>query len=100
MGTSRPAHYYIEWDDSNFSADDLQKLSYYLCHTYHSVSIPASLYYAHLTAGSAKDHVNSKADISISSSISTGGSADSVTTSQCVQAVKVLDNLQTAMYFV
>ncbi|KAL3183027.1 hypothetical protein MRX96_006817 [Rhipicephalus microplus] len=100
QGTSRPAHYYIEWDDSNFSADDLQKLSYYLCHTYRSVSIPDPFYYAHLTAGHAKDHVNNKADVSFSSSISSGGSADSVTTSQYMQAVKVLDNLQTAMYFV
>ncbi|KAH8031316.1 hypothetical protein HPB51_015472 [Rhipicephalus microplus] len=34
QGTSKPSHYYVVWDDSNFSADDLEKLSYYLCHTY------------------------------------------------------------------
>ncbi|KAL3236887.1 hypothetical protein MRX96_022141 [Rhipicephalus microplus] len=48
----------------------------------------------------AKNHVISKVDVSSSSSDSSGGSADSITTSQYVQAVKVLDNLQTAMYFV
>ncbi|KAL1467844.1 hypothetical protein MTO96_041873, partial [Rhipicephalus appendiculatus] len=40
-----PAHYYVVHDDTNFSSDELQKLSYYLCHTYarcaKSVSIPA-----------------------------------------------------------
>ncbi|XP_065302386.1 protein argonaute-2-like isoform X1 [Dermacentor albipictus] len=104
QGTSKPSHYYIVWDDSNFSADDLQKLSYYLCHTYarcaRSVSIPAPVYYAHLAAYRAKNHVMSKVDVSSSSSDSSGGSADSVSTSQYVEAVKVLDSLQTAMYFV
>ncbi|KAH6943446.1 hypothetical protein HPB50_021678 [Hyalomma asiaticum] len=104
QGTSKPSHYYIVWDDSNFSADDLQKLSYYLCHTYarcaRSVSIPAPVYYAHLAAYRAKNHVMSKVDVSSSSSDSSGGSADSATTSQYVEAVKVLDSLQTAMYFV
>ncbi|KAL3236884.1 hypothetical protein MRX96_022138 [Rhipicephalus microplus] len=104
QGTSKPSHYYIVWDDSDFSADDLQKLSFYLCHTYarcsRSVSIPAPVYYAHLAAYRAKNHVISKVDVSSSSSDSSGGSADSITTSQYVQAVKVLDNLQTAMYFV
>ncbi|CAN8003154.1 unnamed protein product [Ixodes hexagonus] len=104
QGTSKPSHYYIVWDDSNFSADDLQKLSYYLCHTYarcaRSVSIPAPVYYAHLAAYRAKNHVISKVDISSSSSDSSGGSGDLVPTSQYVDAVRVLDSLQTAMYFV
>ncbi|XP_075725003.1 protein argonaute-4-like [Rhipicephalus microplus] len=104
QGTSKPSHYYIVWDDSDFSADDLQKLSFYLCHTYarcsRSVSIPAPVYYAHLAAYRAKNHVISKVDVSSSSSDSSGGSADSITTSQYVQAVKVLEPLQTAMYFV
>ncbi|KAH8032805.1 hypothetical protein MRX96_034897 [Rhipicephalus microplus] len=104
MGTRKPSHYYIMWDDSNFSAEDLQKLSFYLCHTYarcaRSVSVPAPVYYTYLAAYRAKSHMISKVDISSSSSDSSGGSADSFTTSQYVQAVKVLDNLQTAMYFV
>ena len=30
----RPCHYHVLWDDSNFSADELETLSYYLCHLY------------------------------------------------------------------
>ncbi|XP_064479778.1 protein argonaute-2-like [Ornithodoros turicata] len=101
QGTSRPSHYYVVWDDSNFTADDLQKLSYYLCHTYarcaRSVSIPAPVYYAHLAAYRAKNHVISKVPVSSSSSDSSEGNGD---TNQYVEAVKVLDSLQTAMYFV
>ncbi|KAH9381144.1 hypothetical protein HPB48_020801 [Haemaphysalis longicornis] len=34
QGTSRPAHYYVLWDDNDFDADSLQKLTFGLCHTY------------------------------------------------------------------
>lgn len=54
QGTSRPAHYNVLWDDSDFTMDQLQLLSYSLCHNYsrctRSVSIPAPAYYAHLAA--------------------------------------------------
>ncbi|XP_075551486.1 protein argonaute-2-like isoform X1 [Dermacentor variabilis] len=104
QGTSRPAHYYVVWDDSSFTADELQKLSYYLCHTYarcaRSVSIPAPVYYAHLAAFRAKNHIVSKVNVSSSSSDSSGGSGDNVATSQYVEAVRVLEALQTSMYFV
>ncbi|XP_077505834.1 protein argonaute-4-like [Amblyomma americanum] len=105
QGTSRPAHYYIVWDDSNFSADDLQKLSFYLCHTYsrcaRSVSIPAPVYYAHLAAFRAKHHIASKLETSGAVSQSSEGGGDAVlTTAQYVEAVKVLEELQASMYFV
>ncbi|XP_077507820.1 protein argonaute-2-like [Amblyomma americanum] len=100
QGTSRPSHYYIVWDDSSFTADELQKLCYYLCHTYascsRSVSIPAPVYYAHLAAYRARNHVMSKVDVTSSSSDSSGGSADSVFISQYFEAVKVLETLQNA----
>ncbi|KAK8757022.1 hypothetical protein V5799_000276 [Amblyomma americanum] len=104
-GTSRPAHYYIVWDDSKFSADDLQKLSFYLCHTYsrcaRSVSIPAPVYYAHLAAFRAKHHIASKLETSGAVSQSSEGGGDAVlTTAQYVEAVKVLQELQASMYFV
>ncbi|UYV68163.1 AGO1 [Cordylochernes scorpioides] len=53
QGTSRPSHYHVLWDDNQFSSDELQCLTYQLCHTYvrctRSVSIPAPAYYAHQT---------------------------------------------------
>ncbi|XP_077494606.1 protein argonaute-2-like isoform X6 [Amblyomma americanum] len=105
QGTSRPAHYYTVWDGSQFSADDLQELSFYLCHTYsrcaRSVSIPAPVYYAHLAAFRAKQHIASKLDTSGVVRESSGGCGDAVlTTAQYVGAVKVLQTLQASMYFV
>lgn len=47
-----------------FTADDLQCLTYQLCHTYvrctRSVSIPAPAYYAHLVAFRARYHLVEK----------------------------------------
>ncbi|XP_032815439.1 protein argonaute-2 isoform X2 [Petromyzon marinus] len=64
QGTSRPSHYHVLWDDNHFSADELQVLTYQLCHTYvrctRSVSIPAPAYYAHLVAFRARYHLVDK----------------------------------------
>ncbi len=58
QGTSRPCHYHVLWDDNYFTADDLQTLSYQLCHTFwrcnRSVSYPAPAYYAHRAAAHAR----------------------------------------------
>ena len=58
QGTSRPCHYHVLWDDSDFSADDLQLFTYQLCHIFwrcnRSVSYPAPTYYAHRDAAHAK----------------------------------------------
>ena len=58
---SWPSHYHVLWDDNDFSADDIQALTYQLCHTYvrctRSVSIPAPAYYAHLVAFRARYHL-------------------------------------------
>ena len=60
QGTSRPTHYHILHDDSNFSADELEVLTYYMCHLFsrctRSVSNPAPSYYAHLAAFRARAH--------------------------------------------
>merc|ERR1711973_409722 len=62
QGTSRPCHYQALWDDNKMSANELEKLAYYLCHLYSrctkSVSYPAPTYYSHLAADRARKHHN------------------------------------------
>lgn len=58
QGTSRPCHYHVIWDDSDFGANDLQLFTYQLCHVFwrcnRSVSYPAPTYYAHRDAAHAR----------------------------------------------
>ncbi|KAK9511703.1 hypothetical protein O3M35_000311 [Rhynocoris fuscipes] len=54
QGTSRPTKYHVLWDDANMSEDDIEEITYYLCHLFtrctRSVSYPAPTYYSHLAA--------------------------------------------------
>ncbi|CAF1114885.1 unnamed protein product [Adineta ricciae] len=58
MGTSRPALYHVLHDENSFNSDDIQQLTYWICHTdarcTKSVSIPAPVHYAHLAARAAR----------------------------------------------
>lgn len=62
IGTSRPSHYYTLYDSWRLSADELQQVTFALCHLYgrcnRSVSIPAPVYYAHLACARASVHDN------------------------------------------
>eukprot|EP00795_Rhopilema_esculentum_P001647 gene1647-16114_t len=105
QGTSRPAHYRVLWDDSRFTADELQTLTYSLCHNYarctRSVSIPPPAYYAHHVAMRARYHVAAKEGSSQGSSNSGSGSVGSASTSKSLQeAVTVHKNLKSCMYFI
>ena len=68
QGTSRPCHYHVLWDDSDFSADELQCFSYQLCHMFwrcnRSVSYPAPTYYAHHDAAHARNLLQAASDMS------------------------------------
>ncbi|KAF9194167.1 hypothetical protein BGZ50_006646 [Haplosporangium sp. Z 11] len=60
LGTSRPAHYIVLYDDNKFTSDELQDLSFKLCHLYArctmSVSVVPPAYYAHIVALRARFH--------------------------------------------
>ncbi|KAF8165769.1 argonaute-like protein [Crassisporium funariophilum] len=68
LGTSRPAHYSVLYDDNKFSADAMQGLSFALTHVYaratRSVSIPAPVYYADIVCARAKNHYAPGIDLS------------------------------------
>ena len=104
-GTSRPSHYHVLWDDNNFQADELQLLTYQLCHTYvrctRSVSIPAPAYYAHLVAFRARYHLVDKDHDSGEGSLLSGTSsyAEVGHYQNMAKAVQVHNNTLRTMYF-
>jgi len=107
-GTSRPSHYHVLWDDNNFTADELQILTYQLCHTYvrctRSVSIPAPAYYAHLVAFRAryhlvdKDHDSGEGSLLSGTSLA-GTSSDAGHYQTMAKAIQVHHNTLRTMYF-
>ncbi|XP_026678240.1 protein argonaute-2 [Diaphorina citri] len=102
QGTSRPSHYHVLWDDNHFDADELQCLTYQLCHTYvrctRSVSIPAPAYYAHLVAFRARYHLVEKEHDSGEGSHQSGSSEDR-TPGAMARAITVHADTKKVMYF-
>ncbi|XP_051145305.1 protein argonaute 4A-like [Andrographis paniculata] len=76
IGTSRPTHYHVLYDELGFSSDDLQELVHSLSYVYQrsttAVSLVAPICYAHLAAGQMAQLV--KAD-DVSERSSSGGAA-------------------------
>ncbi|PPQ91938.1 hypothetical protein CVT25_000981 [Psilocybe cyanescens] len=70
LGTSRPGHYSVLFDQYGFNADSLQALSFALCHVYarstRSVSIPAPVYYADIVCSRAKNHFDPQGPLRLS----------------------------------
>ncbi|KAF9117650.1 eukaryotic translation initiation factor 2C, 3, partial [Mortierella sp. 14UC] len=60
LGTSRPTHYHVLYDENRFTSDQLQDFTYKLCHLYarctRTVSLVPAAYYAHLVAARARFH--------------------------------------------
>jgi eukaryotic translation initiation factor 2C len=58
QGVSRPTRYHLLCNDGDMTEDEIQDLTYYLCHMFSrctsSVSYPAPTYYAHLAAERAR----------------------------------------------
>ncbi|KAF4619813.1 hypothetical protein D9613_005017 [Agrocybe pediades] len=109
LGTSRPAHYSVLYDENKFTPDALQSLSFALCHVYarstRSVSIPAPVYYADIVCSRARNHFDPQekwdflsSDDAASSARGSAGLTDTLEKFQ--QAFKPLHSLQKVlMYF-
>lgn len=70
QGVSRPTKYHLLWnDDDNMTTDELEQLTYYLCHMFsrctRSVSYPAPTYNAHLAAYRARVYLEGRPTINV-----------------------------------
>ncbi|CEF61129.1 Protein argonaute-4 [Strongyloides ratti] len=102
QGTSRPSHYHVLWDDNKLNSDELQILTYQLCHTYvrctRTISIPAPAYYAYLVAFRARYHLVDRERDSGEGSQPSETSEDT-TMSNLTRAIRVHPNASKVMYF-
>lgn len=105
LGTSRPAHYNVLYDDNDFQADGLQSLAFALCHVYarstRSVSIPAPVYYADIVCSRAKNHYDPQGGLNLSD---TATHTDTTGADSALEAYKrnfkpLHSNMSTLMYF-
>ncbi|KAJ4477407.1 argonaute-like protein [Lentinula aciculospora] len=105
LGTSRPAHYSVLHDESAFSPDAIQSLSFALCHVYarstRSVSIPAPVYYADIVCSRAKNHYDPNGTVDFSDSATNIDSTQAETTLEAFRrGFKPLNDTQKKlMYF-
>ncbi|KIK94706.1 hypothetical protein PAXRUDRAFT_827744 [Paxillus rubicundulus Ve08.2h10] len=105
LGTSRPAHYNVLYDDNKFNADSLQSLSFALCHVYarstRSVSIPAPVYYADIVCSRAKNHYDPQGGVDFSDSATQADTAQAEGTLEAYRRnFKPLHaNMASLMYF-
>jgi len=104
LGTSRPAHYSVLYDENRFNADSIQALSFALCHVYarstRSVSIPAPVYYADIVCSRAKNHYDPQGKLALSDSATHDTSQAATTLEVYKNAYRPLHkNQSTLMYF-
>lgn len=94
QGTSRPTHYHVLLDENRFTPDELQELSFKLCHIYvrctKSVSIVPACYYAHLIAFRARFYLDEGSET---------GSMVSSSSASAATMKEVHRDLSNLMYF-
>ncbi|GLU14069.1 hypothetical protein SLE2022_306600 [Rubroshorea leprosula] len=110
LGTSKPTHYHVLWDEHRISSDDLQKLIYNMCFTFSRCTKPVSLvppvYYADLVAYRGRMYHEAMirgrlpGSASSSSSSSLASSSFSSATSFDERFFKLHTDLENAMFFV
>ncbi|XWS18716.1 hypothetical protein CRYUN_Cryun32bG0068700 [Craigia yunnanensis] len=109
LGTSKPTHYHVLWDEHGFSSDQLQKLIYDMCFTFARCTKPVSLvppvYYADLVA--YRGQLYHQAMMERQSPISTSSSSSSLASSSSLPSAasfhdgfKLHEDLENMMFFV
>ncbi|KAF4362468.1 hypothetical protein CsatB_001389 [Cannabis sativa] len=95
LGTSKPTHYHVLYDEHKFTSDQLQKLIYSMCFTMARCTKPVSLvppvYYADLAAYRGRLYHEAEMERSLSSS-----SVSSVKE----RLFKLHDDLENEMFFI
>ncbi|GAV90489.1 PAZ domain-containing protein/Piwi domain-containing protein/DUF1785 domain-containing protein [Cephalotus follicularis] len=102
IGTSKPTHYQVLWDDHEFTSNGLQQLIYDLCFTYarctKSVSLVPPVYYADLVAYRGQHY--HQAVIAGQSAASAASSSSSLVSSFNEQLYRLHPDLENSMFFV
>lgn len=102
-GTSIPTHYTILFNNANLILEQIEHITYMLCHCYlrstRSVKIPAPVYYADLVAGRAKIHFEDGFDISDTAS-TMSGETDRALHFYESRFKQVNERIKESMYFV
>ncbi|GAB4836180.1 Protein argonaute-4 [Ancistrocladus abbreviatus] len=100
IGTTRPTHYHVLYDELGFSADDLQELVHSLSYVYQrsttAVSVVAPICYAHLAAAQVGQFM--KFD-DLSESSSSQGGVTAVGPVNVPQLPKLHKNVTNSMFF-
>jgi len=109
IGTSRPVHYYMLYDEIKAPADEVQKMTYFLSYLYprctRSISTPPPVMYAHLSAKRARSHIFILDETDTQSTVSSGSSGQYRQLSQAEtdamnEKLVVRPNLSGVLYYI
>ncbi|KAJ9537594.1 hypothetical protein OSB04_030327 [Centaurea solstitialis] len=102
IGTTRPTHYHVLYDEIGFSPDDLQELVHSLSYVYQrsttAISVVAPICYAHLAATQVSQFIKYE-DHSETSSSHGGTGVTSAGAVPFVQLPKLQENVASSMFF-
>ncbi|KAI3756681.1 hypothetical protein L1987_56503 [Smallanthus sonchifolius] len=102
IGTTRPTHYHVLYDEIGFSADDLQELVHSLSYVYQrsttAISVVAPICYAHLAATQMSQFMKFE-DHSETSSSHGGTGVTSAGAVPVPQLPKLQENVCNSMFF-
>ncbi|KAK2385915.1 protein argonaute [Trifolium repens] len=99
IGTSRPTHYHVLFDEIGFSADNLQELVHSLCYVHqrstNAISIVAPIYYADLAAAQMAQIIK----FDESETLSSHNESTSADISQVLELPRLHERVANTMFF-